>query len=132
MEPASQPGKTLRLRSVKHLAIQLGISPYNLLDVSRRAPDYYHDFDREVKGKLRHLCMARPPLAPVQRRILDRILCRLPVSEHAYGAIKGRTIRDNALAHACAVESLSGHGGRAILIGRPSRASLGNWRNEGR
>lgn len=73
-----------------------------IVDVSGRAADFYHDFDRDVKGKLRHLTMARPPLATLQRRILDRILSRLPVSKHAFGAIKGRSIRDNAVAHASA------------------------------
>ena len=53
-----------------------------------------------MKGKDRDLTMARPPLSVLQRRILDRILCRLPVSEHAFGAIKGRSILSNAVAHA--------------------------------
>ena len=94
--------KTLRLRRVSHLAVQLNISADALIDVSERVAEFYHDFDRDVKGKLRHLTMARPPLGPLQRRILDRILCRLPVSKHAYGAIKGRSIRDNAVVHASA------------------------------
>jgi len=102
MNPTPPPAEGLRLRSVKHLADQLGFSPEVLLDISERAPSFYHDFDRVVKGKLRHLTMARPPLAVLQRRILDRIFCRLPVSDHAYGAIKGRSIRKNATAHASA------------------------------
>jgi len=102
MDLTPPPAEGLRIRRVEHLAIQLGFSPESLIDISDRAPDLYHDFDRDVKGKLRHLTMARPPLAVLQRRILDRILCRLPVSEHAFGAIKGRSIRGNAIAHASA------------------------------
>lgn len=102
MEQTSPPAKTLRLRSVKHLATQLGTSASTLADVSERSEAFYRDLDRIVKGKLRHLTMAKPPLYVLQRRILDRLLCRLPVSQHAYGAIKGRSIRDNALAHTTA------------------------------
>jgi len=102
MDSTPPPTEGLRLRLIKHLATQLGFSPEVLVDISERVLDFYHDFDRDVKGKQRHLTMARPPLAIIQRRILDRILCRLPVSKHAFGAIKGRSIRSNAIAHASA------------------------------
>jgi len=102
MEPARRKDSGLRIRRIEHLAIQLGLAPDKLAAIASDTPDYYHDFDRNVKGKLRHLTMAEPPLSVVQRRILDRILCRLPVSAHAFGAVKGRSIRDNALAHASA------------------------------
>ena len=99
MAPVRPKAKALRLRSIAHVATQLNVPVDTVVDVSGRVDDFYHDFDRDVKGKLRHLTMARPPLATLQRRLLDRILCRMPVSKHAYGAIKGRSIRDNALAH---------------------------------
>lgn len=102
MEPDRREVSGLRIRSINHLADQLGFAADNLLEIAEQASDYYHDFDRDVKGKQRHLTMAKPPLAVLQRRILDRILCRLPVSEHAFGAIKGRSIRDNAIRHAAA------------------------------
>jgi retron-type reverse transcriptase len=102
MEPARPRNSGLRIRRVEHLATQLGFPPDALVDISEHAADYYHDFQRYVKGRLRRLTKARPPLATLQRRILDRILCRLPVSDHAFGAIKGRSIRDNAIGHAAA------------------------------
>jgi len=102
MEPVQPHAKTLRLRTIAHVATQLNFSVEAIVDASERVGEFYHDFDRNVKGKLRHLTMARPPLRTLQRRILDRILCRLPVSKYAFGAIKGRTIRDNAIAHASA------------------------------
>ena len=102
MEPTRPTSSGLKLRRIEHLATQLGFPPDALVDISGRAADYYHDFTRDVKGKRRRLTMAKSPLATLQRRILDRILCRLPVSDHAFGAIKGRSIRDNAIAHAAA------------------------------
>lgn len=102
MESPPEKPQTLRLRRVEHLANQLGIACDKLVEIAGHTEELYRDFDRTVKGKPRHLTMAKPPLGPLQRRILDRVLCRLPASEHAYGAIKGRSIRDNALAHASA------------------------------
>ncbi|MBN2583220.1 MAG: RNA-directed DNA polymerase [Planctomycetes bacterium] len=100
MEPDSPSSDGLRIQRIEHLASQLGFPVDRLVDCAEHAGDFYHDFKRNVKGKDRDLTMARPPLSVLQRRILDRILCRLPVSEHAFGAIKGRSIRDNAVAHA--------------------------------
>jgi hypothetical protein len=71
-----------------------------LLDIAKNAPQYYIEFEKEVKGKLRTLVMAQKELAGIQKRILTRILCRLPICQHAYGAVKGRSIKDNAFAHA--------------------------------
>jgi len=100
MESVPPEAKKLRICSVKHLATQLGFAADKLIDIAGRTGEFYHDFRRDVKGKDRDLTMARPPLSVLQRRILDRILCRLPVSEHAFGAIKGRSILSNAVAHA--------------------------------
>ncbi len=100
MESMPPQTQKLRLRSVQHLATQLGFPAEQLVDIAGRTDRFYHDFHRNVKGKDRDLTMARPPLSVLQRRILDRILCRLPVSEHAFGAIKGRSILANAVAHA--------------------------------
>jgi len=99
MSPKADTPSTLRIRTVPHLANQLGIHPELLVEIAEQASELYTEFDREIKGKQRHLVMAVESLAPVQRRILDNVLCRLPVSKHAYGAIKGRGIRKNAIAH---------------------------------
>ncbi|MFB3893599.1 MAG: reverse transcriptase family protein [Phycisphaerae bacterium] len=100
MEQPGEASETLRIRRISHLATQLGISTDHLVTVAEQTRSYYREFDKVVKGKLRHLLMALEPLASLQRKILDRILCRLSVSEHAFGAIKGRGIRDNAAEHA--------------------------------
>lgn len=90
----------LGIQRVQHLAAQLGVTAAKLLQVAEDAQNLYVDFSKDVKGKKRDLTMAKKPLDLIQRRILTRLLCRLPVSEHAYGAIKGRGIRGNAASHA--------------------------------
>ena len=102
MVPTNWMTEGLRIQRIEHLAIQLGVSREHLLDCADQAESLYRDFDRNVKGKLRHLTEAKPVLATLQRCILDRVLVKLPVSDHAFGAIKGRSIRDNASAHAAA------------------------------
>lgn len=92
--------RTLRIRSVKHLASTLGISNEFLLKLKENIPQYYHTFDREVKGKDRTLVEAKRPLKILQRRILDNLLVRLPRSASSFGQAKGRTIKDNAKVHA--------------------------------
>ncbi len=55
-----------------------------------------------MKGKTRTLVEAKGVLKAIQRRILDRILLRLPVFTGSFGAVKGRSIKDNAQVHASA------------------------------
>lgn len=102
MKPVRSETDGLRMQRIEHLATQLGMSSECLVYCAANADSLYREFDRDVKGKQRHLTMAKPPLNILQRRILDRVLCRLPVSDYAFGAIKGRSIRDNASAHAAA------------------------------
>jgi RNA-directed DNA polymerase len=80
----------------------LGVSEEFLADLATRAEEHYIEFRRVVKGKPRLLVMAKPRLARIQRRILERLLLRLPPSEAAYGAIRGRTAKQNATVHASA------------------------------
>lgn len=93
-------GNTLRIRSLKHLSITLAFSAQALIDLGENASKYYREFSRDVKGKKRDLINPTGKLRSVQRRILDRILMRLPRSDSSYGIIKGKTIRDNAIVHA--------------------------------
>jgi len=92
--------RTLRIRSVKHLASTLGISNDFLLKLGENSSQYYRTFDREVKGKTRTLVEATGYLKIVQRRILDNLLIRIPRSASSFGQAKGRTIKDNAKVHA--------------------------------
>lgn len=72
------------------------------MNLASQSAQQYVEFSRVVKGKPRQLVMAKPVLARVQRRILECILMRLPPFEAAYGAIKGRTTKQNAAVHASA------------------------------
>jgi len=101
VSPENQSGtRTLNIGRTSHLAVQLGVTEQQLNDLASHASQQYVDFQRVVKGKPRRLVMAKPGLADMQKRILDRLLMRLPPSEAAYGAIKGRTIKQNAAIHA--------------------------------
>jgi len=101
VSPENQTGtRTLSIGRTSHLATQLGVAEQHLKDLASRASQDYIDFTRIVKGKQRRLVMAKPELAEVQKRILERLLMRLPPSEAAYGAIKGRSVKQNAAVHA--------------------------------
>ncbi len=92
--------KTLRIRSVKHLAWTLGTSADALIALAQDVSIYYRSFDREVKGKPRTLVESTEPLKRLQRRILDDVLTRLSSFPASFGAVKSRTIKDNASVHA--------------------------------
>ncbi len=89
----------IRLYSVARLAAILGLSEGRLREIADAGQSYYRDFKRKVKGKTRLLTEATGPLKMIQRRILDRVLLRLEPFESAFGAVKGRSIKDNAKMH---------------------------------
>lgn len=90
---------TLRIRTYTHLSTQLGISTLYLDRLVNNATNYYREWDADIKGKRRHLIEATGPLKLIQKRILHRILMRLPPSVYAFGAIKGKSIKENANVH---------------------------------
>lgn len=92
--------KTLRIRSVKHLAWSLETSPDALMLLAEETSKYYRSFEREVKGKKRLLVESTGPLKSIQRRILDNVLMRLSPFPASFGAAKGKSIKDNAKVHA--------------------------------
>jgi RNA-directed DNA polymerase len=100
MQQNEESLKPFRLRYDKHIAQILGISLERLRELADNAERYYREFDRVVKGKERRLVEATGLLKVVQRRTLDRILMRIPPFEGAYGAIKGKSIKENAQEHA--------------------------------
>ena len=96
----SSEERTLRLRSLKNLALAMGLTLEELWELSRNPNAYYREFDMEVRGKKRHLVEAIGRLKKVQRRILDELLQRLPRQDCSFGVSKGRSIKDNARVHA--------------------------------
>jgi len=96
----SQPqNTTLRIRSIKHLALILGISKESLFEVANNTSSYYREFSAEIKGKRRNLIEAHGKLVYLQRKILKNLLLRLKPFESSFGAVKGKSIKDNALVH---------------------------------
>ncbi len=71
-----------------------------LESLAEQASQYYRSFEREVKGKKRLLVESTGPLKHIQRRILDNVLMRLTPFPASFGAVKGKTIKDNAKVHA--------------------------------
>lgn len=60
----------------------------------------YHDFPLSQVGKVRMITAPSVPLKRRQKWILNEILNKVSISEHAHGFVMGRSIRTNALAHA--------------------------------
>lgn len=91
--------ETLRIRSISHLAWSLSTRPDTLMEIAEDPSELYRSFEREVKGKNRLLVESIGPLKRIQRSILDNVLLRLAPFPASFGAIKGKTIKDNAKAH---------------------------------
>jgi len=87
------------LYTVSRLALILGFSEPRLRELARTVGGYYRQFDRRVKEKTRTLIEATGPLKILQRRILDRLLVNLEPFERSFGAIKGRSTKQNAALH---------------------------------
>jgi hypothetical protein len=91
-------------RTEGELAEALGLSPRELrrYSVHRRADRvaHYVTFSVPKRSGGRRLIMApKRQLKRLQRELLDRLVSRLPVSEHAHGFRQGRSIRTGAEAH---------------------------------
>lgn len=89
-----------RIYTLKRLSNILGFDESKLQIIAKSADSYYREFSQIVKGKQRDLIEAKGGLKVIQNRILARILSRIEPFEHSYGAIKGRSAKDNALLHA--------------------------------
>jgi RNA-directed DNA polymerase len=90
--------KNLNIKSVEHLALQLGCHLENLLKVSNNISKYYRSGDRLIKGKIRHI---DEPISEL-RRIVDRlqnILSRIELPNFLHGGRKGCSIITNAQVH---------------------------------
>jgi RNA-directed DNA polymerase len=96
----SEISKTLRIRTLPHLADRIGFNLKRLLKIAQNTEPYYVDFKKYVKTKERDLVKVKPPLDIIQENILTRILVRIPVGKFAFGVGKGKSILDNAKMHA--------------------------------
>jgi RNA-directed DNA polymerase len=90
----------LNIRSVKHLALRLGISKELLLLVYDHIDTFCTMEEKETKnGKKRKIAYASKKLKRIQRAILDNLLSTIPVHTAAHGATKGHSSKTNAAIH---------------------------------
>jgi hypothetical protein len=89
------------LVSLNDLAVRLGIERRRMEELSEQVGRHYRPFDLLKPGskKWRHIDNPVDPLKGLQRRILARLLAKQDVPEFVLGAVPGRSIRDNAIAH---------------------------------
>lgn len=82
------------------LAVVLGIGPGILASILKKPERHYRDFMlKKSDGSKRLISSPRTYLKVIQWWILDNILDRMRVSDHAYGFVRGRSIVDNASHH---------------------------------
>ncbi len=82
------------------LADFFGTSRKNLFKVSKNVDKYYYSTTiKKRSGGVRKLNVPDDTLKFMQRCILKRILCELPVSKYATAYKKGATLKDNAKVH---------------------------------
>lgn len=85
--------ETLDLKKVEHLSLLLGTDKGELKKVALNSfsPSSYRQRNINSRGKRRPISRPRRKLDFIQRRIKDRILSRIAVSDSAHGWTKGRS-----------------------------------------
>ncbi len=92
------------LRTAAELRKLLGIASSNqlgylLLSTDKEQGPYTRFEIPKRNGKTREICAPRGVLKAVQRRILDKILSKVPVHNAAHGFVPGRSTVTNAACH---------------------------------
>ena len=89
--------KLQKLDSLSHL---LGIELKPLVLIADQSPSLYYEKTQLKKdGTKRIINPPQAKLKVIQRRILDRLLVKIPISSHAFGWIKGRSRLDCVKGH---------------------------------
>nr|MBF0221620.1 RNA-directed DNA polymerase [Desulfobulbaceae bacterium] len=84
----------------QHLADTLGISLVAMDELAQNSPKYYTRFSAAKKnGAQREILAPKAELKTVQRKILDFLLIKVPLNNHAEGFRKNRSIVTNAQRH---------------------------------
>lgn len=101
----------MSIKTVKHLAFVLKISPQDLLQLAKTVDNFYYtinepklDKDNNPKFKngnqlFRTLNPSTKNLKIIQSRIQRNIISKIELPDYAYGAVKGRDNVKNALKH---------------------------------
>lgn len=88
--------------TVEQLAYRLFLKPEELDALRALSPKYRIHRKRKASGKYRMIAVPTPELAKVQRRLLDKLIVQLPISEFVYGGVKGRSHVRHAWVHRAA------------------------------
>ncbi|MFK4345207.1 RNA-directed DNA polymerase [Paenibacillus sp. RC62] len=84
----------------KHLSLLMGIESNVLGYYIISSNKFYKEYQiAKSNGSLRTISTPSYNLKAIQRWILDNILSSFTVHTHAYGFVKGRNIKDNAIVH---------------------------------
>ncbi|WP_421951340.1 retron St85 family RNA-directed DNA polymerase [Pelagibacterium sp.] len=83
-----------------HMSRSLGISRTDLVEIVRRGPDRYKEYeiDKRAGGK-RLIAQPSRELKAVQRYLSENFFSQFPISKFATAYRKGKSIRDNAQQH---------------------------------
>ncbi len=87
------------LTNLRHLGHILDFTPEQLLHYAEHAAEYYHPTEMLIKEKLRSVDRPVGELKAVQDLIRERILSLYPLCDIAYGAVPGKSPKDNAAQH---------------------------------
>ena len=85
---------------IRELVDHFGLSAHDFMRLSDSAPARYKVYNiPKRKGGSRTITQPSRELKAVQRFVVWRKLCAFPVHGAAMGYVKGRNIRENAVAH---------------------------------
>jgi hypothetical protein len=88
--------------TVPQLAYRLLLTSDELDALRALSPKYRVHRKRKSSGKYRMIAVPTPELAKVQRRLLDKLIAKLPISPYVYGGVKGRSHVRHAWVHRAA------------------------------
>lgn len=88
--------------TLNQLAYRLFLKPEELDALRALSPKYRIHRKRKASGKYRIIAVPVPELAKVQRRLLDKLIVKLPISPYVYGGVKGRSHIRHAWVHRAA------------------------------
>lgn len=86
--------------TTKEIAVVIGVPLTVLEQFSKEVTNHYHPFKKEREGKKpRKIANPDKPLKAIQRKIVKRILEKVILPEEMNGAVKGKSLKENAAAH---------------------------------
>lgn len=89
-----------RIFTIRQLSLAINVPEAVIVQFANEAVEHYHPFKKEKPGKKpRKIANPDKPLKAIQRRIARNILKNVLFPPEMFGAIKGRSLKDNASVH---------------------------------